>query len=139
VEPPPGPTVQTADRRQGNPAYRSTSCPTPGAEPPLDPVVDRVDGLVVRTPPEPGSTEDVTAALTFRVGVVDETIRTRGITHMVEYLAVSRFHADTLSWNGSVDLTRERFTARGPAGEVTRFLNEVMGALSALPGGPAGP
>ncbi len=107
--------------------------PNTGAEPPLDPGVNRVDGLVVLMPPEPGSTEDVTAALTFRVGVVDETIRTRGITHMVEHLAVSRFHAETLSWNGSVDLTRTRFTARGPAGEVTRFLNEVMVALSALP------
>lgn len=95
--------------------------------------VDRAGGVTVLTPSEPGPAENVAAVLTFRVGISDETVVVRGITHLVEHLAVSRFHSGTLSWNASVDLTRTRFTARGPAGEVARFFAEVTSALATLP------
>lgn len=98
-----------------------------------DLAVDTVGGVTVLTPARPRPGNDVTAALTFRVGVADEVVTIRGITHLVEHLGVTRFWSDALAWNGSVDPTRTTFTAQGPADEVVRYLAEVTAALSDLP------
>ena len=95
-------------------------------------VVEAVNGLTVVTPARPRD-GDVTAALTFRVGVADEPLAMRGICHLIEHLGLSNFQSDRLRWNGSVDLSRTTFLAEGPAAEVTRFLREVTSALGSLP------
>jgi len=94
--------------------------------------VQTVHGLTVIHPEQPAD-GDVTAALTFRVGVADETLPMRGICHLIEHLSLSHFRSDRLQWNGSVDVSRTTFIARGPAAEVERFLREVVDGLRSLP------
>lgn len=62
-----------------------------------DLAVDTVGGVTVLTPARPRPGNDVTAVLTFRVGVADEVVTIRGITHLVEHLGVTRFWSDALA------------------------------------------
>ncbi len=76
-----------------------------------------------------------TGALTFRVGISDESVITRGLTHLVEHLVLSEFvhtrHRYAL--NGFVDPLRTVFWATGTPAEVTAFLHGVCRNISQLP------
>jgi zinc protease len=92
-----------------------------------------VDGVPVfwRTVPGP-----IRAMLIFRVGVIDETLPTRGITHLVEHLALfvpMQDSAMATRMNARVELHRTRFMAEGSADEVATFLGDVTSSLAALP------
>lgn len=75
----------------------------------------------------------VTASLQFRVGIGDETLPQRGITHLVEHLALSVERPRELEWNAFVDLTRTVFHARGDGPAVARWLGRVAERLHDLP------
>jgi zinc protease len=77
------------------------------------------------------------AMLAFRVGAVDETLPTRGITHLVEHLAMyplmqagSRHAQDRL--NARVEPVRTRFFAAGSAEEIKAFLADLCQSLTNL-------
>lgn len=74
--------------------------------------------------------------LAFRVGVVDETLPIRGVTHVVEHLAMygPMQNAEMANrMNARVELHRTRFFADGTESEIAAFLAEVTSNLAALP------
>ncbi|MFB6887960.1 insulinase family protein [Kitasatospora sp. NPDC056327] len=89
-----------------------------------------IDGIPVLWTSAPGPLE---AALVFGCGARDETLRTLGVTHLIEHLAMStlpRLHHDH---NASVDLEVTEFTCSGQPEQVVDFLARVCAALGALP------
>lgn len=74
-----------------------------------------------------------TAALKFRVGAADETLPTRGITHLVEHLALFASSSRSDEANGFVDFERCVFYARGERDEVLDWLRRCAEALTDLP------
>lgn len=92
-----------------------------------------VDGVPVFWLNVPGP---LRAMLMFRVGVIDETLPARGITHLVEHLAmfVPMQNADMANrMNARVELHRTRFMAAGSGDEIAAFLADVTSNLAALP------
>ncbi|WP_344137573.1 insulinase family protein [Luedemannella flava] len=73
------------------------------------------------------------AGLTFRVGIADETLPLRGITHLVEHLALFQHGAADHHYNGSTDATATHFHMQGTEEQVVRFLNGVCASLRDLP------
>jgi hypothetical protein len=91
----------------------------------------QVGGLRVFTVDLP---EPAVAALVFRVGIADESLALRGITHLVEHLAL--FGSETigsLEVNGFVDLNRTMLWARGSESEAVEFLRRVAATIRELP------
>jgi hypothetical protein len=74
-----------------------------------------------------------TAALMFRVGTFDERLATRGVTHLVEHLALSVLKDVELEFNGAVEGLKTVFHTSGEPGEVGRFLGDVCRSLHDLP------
>lgn len=76
-----------------------------------------------------------TGVLMFRVGISDESVMTRGLTHLVEHLAMSEFTKTRprFPFNGSVDSLRTMFWATGTPEEVTAVLNGVCRSIAQLP------
>ncbi|WP_380172963.1 insulinase family protein [Kineococcus sp. DHX-1] len=72
-------------------------------------------------------------ALTFRVGTADETVPTRGVTHLVEHLVMRHAHVVDLRCNASVGLVHTTFWAVGHEDDVVGFLRRVEEALRDLP------
>ncbi|HET7677842.1 MAG TPA: insulinase family protein [Candidatus Limnocylindrales bacterium] len=89
-----------------------------------------VDGIPAYWSEVPG---DFTAGLIFRVGVADEELLTRGITHAVEHLAAGVLGETPYPSNAFVSGMRTVFHAAGPREEVTAHLRAVAAALTALP------
>jgi zinc protease len=89
-----------------------------------------VDGLPVYWASAPGAFR---AALMFRVGVADETPATRGITHLVEHLAMFGSDSRAFEANGFVDLERSVFYASGERDDVLGWLGRCAAALAELP------
>jgi hypothetical protein len=108
--------------------------PTPDAPPRPDdePTVGvaTVDGVEVRYGDSPGR---LRAVLTFRVGMADETLPRRGITHLVEHLALARCPLRRDGYNGCVTDVTTSFMAVGEPGEIRDFLASTTAALAALP------
>ncbi|WP_037802263.1 M16 family metallopeptidase [Streptomyces sp. NRRL F-5135] len=75
----------------------------------------------------------VTAGLAFRVGAADETYATRGVTHLVEHLALHRHGVSDLHYNGATATTYTLFHVTGTTDEVVGYLNGVCAALRNLP------
>lgn len=73
------------------------------------------------------------ARLMFRVGQADETLVTRGVTHLVEHLALSTVGLPTYSFNGDVGDVLTGFDVTGEPEEVAAHLEQVCAALRALP------
>jgi predicted Zn-dependent peptidase len=76
------------------------------------------------------------AELIFRVGVVDERLPSRGITHLVEHVAMSRLiqsFAARGRTNAQVDPWHTRFAVTGNADEVADFLAAISESLCRLP------
>ena len=73
------------------------------------------------------------AVLVFRVGIRDEPFARRGVTHMVEHLAMSRLGRRRHDHNASVSTAVTTFEAAGPPEAVAAFLADVCAALADLP------
>ena len=77
--------------------------------------------------------EPAMASLVFRVGVCDEAPPERGITHLVEHLALFPLGTREHPYNGFVDLLHCTFFAHGTQQELESFVSDVAGALADLP------
>jgi hypothetical protein len=75
------------------------------------------------------------ATLMFRVGYLDEALPVRGITHLVEHLALHSQAHNTNWWqiNARVERFRTLFWISGPPPHITSFLSEVTSSISDLP------
>ena len=74
----------------------------------------------------------MSAGLVFRVGQADERLVERGLTHLVEHLALAPL-ADVRMSNGTVAMTTTSFDVRGEPEEVRDFINGVVRSLAGLP------
>jgi hypothetical protein len=74
-----------------------------------------------------------TLALLFRVGVVDETLNRRGVTHLVEHLALQKLRGAPYPFNGMVRPTFTVFAASGSPDELIGFVAAVCEGLRNLP------
>lgn len=70
------------------------------------------------------------AVLTFRVGMADEHLPIRGLTHMVEHLTLGGLLKTDLSINGQVDAVSTSFMIHGTPEEITWFMNYVCESLA---------
>lgn len=77
--------------------------------------------------------EPVVGALLVRVGRADETLRTAGLTHLVEHLALFEVGRRPFQYNGQVEVAQTWFYAAGTVEEVAGFLGEVAAGLRELP------
>ena len=91
---------------------------------------DEIDGVPVfwGSAPPP-----LTALLTFRVGQADESLAGRGITHLVEHLALAGLGQQRYAYNGSVDGLLTNFIVSGTDSDVVSFLNSTARSLAQLP------
>lgn len=71
--------------------------------------------------------------LIVRTGMADEALRTAGITHMVEHLALFPFGRTPYTYNGRVEDTATLFWAEGEQDEVLGFFTELGRNLAELP------
>jgi hypothetical protein len=71
--------------------------------------------------------------LLFRVGRADETLRSGGLTHLVEHVALSSIGRGPYDYNGRVDSVITSFYASGTPEEVVEHLRKVAAALDQLP------
>jgi predicted Zn-dependent peptidase len=69
------------------------------------------------------------ASLCFRVGMGDERLADRGLTHLCEHLALVGFERPGIQFNGFVDTTRTVFVASGNEKGVWGFLETVAARL----------
>ena len=74
-----------------------------------------------------------TGAIGFRVGNMDERLPSRGITHLVEHLALSRLRDIEVTYNGSVELHKTILWAQGDPDSVFSFLADACRSLHDLP------
>ncbi|MGH3103948.1 MAG: hypothetical protein ACRDN6_07630 [Gaiellaceae bacterium] len=89
-----------------------------------------VDGVPVFWAETP---EPFTACVYFRVGRVDETFATAGITHMVEHLAMPAHDLADFEMNAAAGTIHTSFYATGTREEVAGFLQERCEQLAGLP------
>lgn len=75
----------------------------------------------------------LTATLMFRVGAQDEELLTRGITHLVEHLALVHLRGVQYAYNGSVLVDQTVFWATGSGEQVAEFLESVSKSITDLP------
>lgn len=95
-------------------------------------VLDEVDG-VRAVWPEGRRTGEPAAALSFRVGQADETLQTRGVTHLLEHLALVRTGQAPHSYNGRTGPTLTTFGMQGTAADLVGFFATLGGSLQDLP------
>ena len=89
-----------------------------------------VDGVPVLWCRAPGR---LRARLTVRAGWADETLPTRGWTHLVEHLALAGYGRPGDHSNGHTDATTTAYHVEGSSEEVVDFLSHVTRRLSELP------
>ncbi len=95
------------------------------------PVVrSEVDGIPVFAVEGPGP---FTAHLQFRVGVYDESLRDRGITHLIEHMALFRLRNSEVAFNGVTSSHLTTFSVQGRPDEAGAFLRDVCRFLHDLP------
>jgi zinc protease len=93
-----------------------------------------VDGVPVFWIPGVTSDDEYVAGLVFRVGRVDETLATSGITHLIEHLVLHSLGADdTKHVNGHTEALTTTFVTRGSADEIASFFHTVTAGLRELP------
>ncbi|KKK06504.1 hypothetical protein LQ51_07825 [Micromonospora sp. HK10] len=88
-----------------------------------------VDGVPVLMAPTSGP---MRAGLMFRVGRVDETLATSGITHLVEHLALHRHGTPDYHYNGMTSATTTQFVIQGAGDAIVAYLNDVCAGLRDL-------
>jgi hypothetical protein len=96
-------------------------------EPPIH--EDRTDGVATFWTETPGP---YIAILGFRVGHWDESIPNRGITHMVEHLALHPLRQANYEFNGTVAGDHLLFWVTGSEADVAGFMEAVCAQLRAL-------
>ncbi|MEV4274771.1 M16 family metallopeptidase [Actinoplanes xinjiangensis] len=89
-----------------------------------------VDGVPVLIAPTTGP---MSAGLAFRVGFVDETLSRRGITHLIEHLALHTLGVADYHYNGATGVEHTVFHMQGAEADIVAFLNGVCAALGDLP------
>jgi hypothetical protein len=72
--------------------------------------------------------------LVFGVGVADEPLPWRGITHLCEHLMLSEIDRHRHDYDGWVNATSTGFVCEGSTEDVVRFVGCVNRAIRALPG-----
>jgi hypothetical protein len=92
--------------------------------------VERIDGVPVIHIGAPGP---VRAGLVFRVGWADEALPQRGLTHLIEHLALHGQLNSADNRNGSTGSTITQFIVAGTEEQVVAYLNHVCAALRELP------
>jgi zinc protease len=90
----------------------------------------RVDGVPTLLAPTTGPAH---AGLAFRVGFADEPLHRRGITHLIEHLALHHVGVADYHYNGATGVEYTFFHMQGSAEEIARFLTGVCAALRDLP------
>jgi zinc protease len=73
------------------------------------------------------------AGVTFRVGRVDETAATAGITHLVEHLALPARSGHIVDFNGTVETYVASFYCSGEPADVRSFVAATAALLADLP------
>jgi zinc protease len=94
------------------------------------PRVGNVSGIPAVWVPCNGATS---AGLVFRVGQLDEPLRRRGYTHLIEHLALNHLKNEDFSFNGFTGWLTTSFVMRGLHEEVGPFFAGVARALTSLP------
>jgi zinc protease len=89
-----------------------------------------IDGIPAVWVPALGLTN---AGLVFRVGQLDENLRGRGLTHLIEHLALSNIKTPTYAFNGVTGWWTTSFLFHGKTEEAVTYFSEVVRALSNLP------
>ncbi|MFC7535335.1 M16 family metallopeptidase [Actinoplanes sp. GCM10030250] len=89
-----------------------------------------VDGIPTVLAPTTGPMH---AGLAFRVGFADEPLAKRGITHLVEHLALHSFGVADYHYNGATGVEYTFFHMQGAEADIVAFLNGVCTALNDLP------
>jgi zinc protease len=89
-----------------------------------------VDGVPALLAPTTGPMH---AGLVFRAGMADEPVHRRGITHMVEHLALHSAGVADYHYNGVTGVQHTYFHMQGSQDDVVAFLNGVCASLADLP------
>jgi predicted Zn-dependent peptidase len=90
--------------------------------------VDGIETVLAAGPPG-----QVHAGLAFRVGIADESMTTRGLSHLVEHLALHEHGHGHLNFNGATTDCFTIFHVDGTEDEVVEYLNGVCRSLRSLP------
>lgn len=90
-------------------------------------VLDRVAVRWIDAPPP------LVATLMFRVGPIDERLKTSGITHLAEHLALHPLRDRDHAFNGAVHVDHTVFWAAGTDEQVSRFVRDLCKTLTDLP------
>ncbi|MGW5670737.1 M16 family metallopeptidase [Micromonospora sp. NPDC003776] len=89
-----------------------------------------VDGVPTLLAPAAGP---IRAGLVFRVGIADESLARRGVTHLLEHLALAPLGLLDHDANGTTESLFSSFVVRGGPEEVVSFLHTVCRNLSEPP------
>jgi zinc protease len=89
-----------------------------------------VDGVPVLIAPTIGP---MSAGLAFRVGFIDEPLARRGITHLIEHLALHALGVADYHYNGTTGVEHTVFHMQGAETDIVAFLNGVCAGLGNLP------
>ncbi|MFC4065547.1 M16 family metallopeptidase [Actinoplanes subglobosus] len=89
-----------------------------------------IDGVPVLIAPTTGQ---MSAGLAFRVGFVDEPLARRGITHLIEHLALHQLGVADYHYNGATGVEHTVFHMQGAEADIVAFLNGVCAGLGDLP------
>lgn len=90
-------------------------------------VLDRVEVRWIDAPPP------LVATLMFRVGPIDERLKTSGITHLAEHLALHPLRDRDHPFNGAVHVDHTAFWAAGTEQQVSQFIRDLCKTLTDLP------
>ncbi len=113
-------------------AIDQSPAPTSTATGERQPEITRreIDGVPVFSAPVDGP---LRAALLFRVGKMDETLASNGITHLIEHLALTRVGQQPYEYNGLVEGLFTVFAMSGSPAEVVDFFQRLTASLASLP------
>lgn len=89
-----------------------------------------IDGVPVFWGDTPGPLQ---ATLVFRVGQADETLRRRGLTHLIHHLALANIGQTHSASTGHVGQLFTTFVVSGTEEEVVSTLNDLTRGLATLP------
>ncbi|HYJ61282.1 MAG TPA: hypothetical protein VE032_07460 [Actinomycetota bacterium] len=95
-----------------------------------EPIATEIDGVRVWWTDVGGP---CMGGIVFRTGRADESLRTAGISHIVEHLALAPMMYRGYDMNGHVDALTTNLYVNGTQDQVEAFLAEVCRHLSALP------
>ena len=76
---------------------------------------------------------DIFAALLFRVGVADESMRAGGVSHLVEHLALPSSPISGIDLNGTVDMLTTHFWGQGQPEPALDLIAQIAASLADPP------